>query len=115
VAAQSKLGLWTDWRLWVGFTDLDRAAASRKDITAKLSVREQKLWAVRSRQSAGLARDAAKAEHALIVFLARDVDLRSSAFEERLAYASGPLGRVNTNGHDCEILREWKSPKRSTA
>jgi hypothetical protein len=25
------------------------------------------------------------------------------------------LGRVNTNDHACEILRRWKSPKRSTA
>jgi nucleotide-binding universal stress UspA family protein len=25
------------------------------------------------------------------------------------------LGRVNTNDHVCEILRGWKSPKRSTA
>ncbi len=25
------------------------------------------------------------------------------------------LGPVNTNDHGCEILRGWKSPKRSTA
>ena len=25
------------------------------------------------------------------------------------------LGRVNTNGHACAILRRWRSPKRSTA
>ena len=25
------------------------------------------------------------------------------------------LGRVNTHGHFCEILRGWKSPTRSTA
>jgi hypothetical protein len=47
--------------------------------------------------------------------LVKEKDGKIEAQQHEIAELRTELGRVNTNHETCEILRGWKSPKRSTA